>query len=29
MLGSMPLLTVSTTIITILHSTEVVHIPHD
>jgi hypothetical protein len=29
MWGSMPLVTVSTTVITVLHSTEVVHIPHE
>jgi hypothetical protein len=29
MWGSMPLMTVSTTVITVLHSAEVVHIPHE
>jgi hypothetical protein len=29
MWGSMPLMTVSTAVITVLHSTEVVHIPHE
>jgi hypothetical protein len=28
MWGSMPLMTVSTTVITVLHSTEVLHVPH-
>jgi hypothetical protein len=29
MWGSMPLMTVSTAVITVLHSTEVVHLPHE
>jgi hypothetical protein len=29
MRGSMPLMTVSTAVITVLHSAEVVHIPHE
>jgi hypothetical protein len=29
MRGSMPLMTMSTTVITVLHSAEVVHIPHE